>query len=91
MFHWCGVDDVNVDALARAETDVSGDDDESMWVGCIPYLLFGRDFTWREGEFDGGGKGQGVTVFNREPHSGSGGSEFLCPSELGTVGSTLTV
>ena len=51
----CGIDDVDVDVLARAETDVGGDDDENVWVGCIPYLLFGRDFTqWREGEFDGG-------------------------------------
>jgi hypothetical protein len=49
-----GVDDVDVDALAGA----GGDDDERVWVGCVPDTLFGRDFSWREGEFDGGGKGQ---------------------------------
>ena len=54
----CGVDDVNVDALAGAGSDVGSDDDECVWVGCVPYALFGRDFSWREGELDGGGKGQ---------------------------------
>ena len=32
------------------------------------YTLFGRDFSWREGEFDGGGKGQK----EEEPEDGSG-------------------
>ena len=54
----CGVDDVNVDALAGVGSDVGGNDDERVWVGCVPYALFGRDFSWREGELDGGGKGQ---------------------------------
>ena len=53
-----GVDDVDVDALTVAGADVGGDDDECVWVGCVPYALFGRDFSWREGELDGGGKGQ---------------------------------
>ena len=53
----CGVDDVDVDALAGAGADVGGDDDEGVWVGCVPYALFGGDFSWRESEFDGGGKG----------------------------------
>jgi hypothetical protein len=44
--------------LAGAGTDVGGDDDERVWVGCVPYALFGWDFSWREGEFDSGGKGQ---------------------------------
>jgi hypothetical protein len=37
---------------------VAGDDDERVWVGGVPYTLFGREFSWREGEIDGGGKGQ---------------------------------
>jgi hypothetical protein len=54
----CGVDNVDVDALAGAGSDVGGDDDERVWVDCIPYALFGRDFiSWRKGKFDGGGKG----------------------------------
>jgi hypothetical protein len=53
-----GVDNVDVDALAGAGSDVGGDDDGRVWVGCVPDALFGRDFSWREGEFDGSGKGQ---------------------------------
>ena len=49
-----GVDDVNVNVLAGARTDVGHDDDE----GCVPYTLSSQDFSWREGELDGGGKGQ---------------------------------
>jgi hypothetical protein len=40
-----GVDDVDVDALAGAGSDVGGDDDERVWVGCVPYALFGREFS----------------------------------------------
>ena len=54
----CGVDDVDVDALAWAGTDVGGDDDEGVWVGCVPYALLGGDFSWGDGESDGSGKEQ---------------------------------
>jgi hypothetical protein len=33
----CGVDSVDVDALAGAGSDVGGDDDERVWGGCVPY------------------------------------------------------
>ena len=52
-----GTDDADVGALAGDRTDVSGDDDEWVWVGCVPYALFRLDFSWREGEFDSGGRG----------------------------------
>ena len=52
-----GTDDADVGALAGDRTDVSGDDDECVWVGCVPYALFRLDFSWREGEFDSGGRG----------------------------------
>lgn len=52
------VDDFNVDALAGAGSDVGSDDDEGVWVGCVPYALFGRDFSWGKGEFDGGREGE---------------------------------
>ena len=37
---------------------MGGDDDEGVWVGCVPYEVFGRDFRWREEEFDGSGIGK---------------------------------
>lgn len=52
----CGVDDFNVDALAGAGTDVGGDDDEGVGVGCVPYAFFDWDSGWWEGEFDGSGE-----------------------------------
>ena len=39
---WCGVDDVDVDALAGAGTNIGGDDNEGEWIGYIPYALFDR-------------------------------------------------
>ena len=51
----CGVDGVYV---GWAGTEVGGDEDEDVWMGCVLYALFGEEFGWREGEFDGGGKGQ---------------------------------
>ena len=35
----CRVDDFNVDALAGAGPDVGGDNDECVWVGCVPYTF----------------------------------------------------
>lgn len=54
----CRVDDFNVDTLTGTGSNVGGDDDKGVWVGCVPYALFGRDFSWGEDEFDGGRKGQ---------------------------------
>lgn len=54
----CRVDDVDVNALTGAGTDVGGDDDEGVCMGCVPYAFFGRNSSWREGEFNGGRKGQ---------------------------------
>jgi hypothetical protein len=38
----CGVDYVDVDTLAVAGTNVGGDSDEGVWIGCVTYAFFGR-------------------------------------------------
>lgn len=54
----CRVDDFNVDALTGTGSDVGGDDDEGVWVGCVPYALVGREFSGGECKLDGGGEGK---------------------------------
>ena len=68
--------------MAGAGSDVGGDNDERVWVGCVPYTLLGQDFSWREGEFGVGGKGQE----GEEKEKGGGDHGYLGMAWFGSSG-----
>lgn len=70
----CRVDDLYVNTLTGTGSDVGGDDDQGVWVGCVPYAFFGGDFNRRESEFDGGRKGEEQEGEQEQTSSGEHGS-----------------
>ena len=53
VLFWTRVDDLNVDTLVGARTDVRGDNQERIYVGRIPNAFCWWVALCREDEFDG--------------------------------------